>query len=364
MQDAATTETPFRYYGLDLIRLVSFIAIAFFHISLIHYYELDVPLSEESIIAVWIEMYARSISFSGFTIVLLSSFLTGFSSGSLSHRLRLFGVLSVAWIVLSSLMTPNYVSFLAWDIYPLYIVGIIFCTVSEIKLKPLITVAALTGFIMLWIPFWEYAHRIEMNNTLRNVLGFADCSQEIAEWPILPWIGLVFIGYGGGYWLRHLGRKTGLPMTRIEWVAFPILLVLSLPYWGPFYEIQLGDQFSCEVYRMPPLIFWSHLIWVIFFMRLSVDPRINNWLSRFALARWISDLAISKKFWAAYLLNYCLAHVLSFLADRLGVTGSVLEPEIITWFALIFLPLTELATRGVLVTMSIAEQRLAKRAQP
>lgn len=361
MPQAAAETEPFRYYGLDIIRLLSFVAIAFFHISLIHYYETNIPLSEQSIIAIGIELYARSISFSGFTIVLLSSFLTAFSSGNLQNRLRLFGVLTAAWMVLSSLMSPNYSSWLAWDIYPLYLTGIIFCTVSEIKFPKVIPIAMVLGALMLWIPFWNYSHLFEMSDTLRNILGFASCANEIAEWPLLPWVGLIFLGYGLGYLLRKNGKTHGVPLKRWEYLLIPLLLAISIPQWGPFFHIQLGDRFSCEVYRMPPTIFWSHMIWVVALMRLSVAPGVNAWLGKFSLIQWVSNLAMSRKFWAAYILNYGLAHLLSYAADALGVTKSRFETEIITWFALIFLPLTELATRGVLIAIKEVDRRIEKR---
>lgn len=349
-----------RFYGLDLIRLMSFVAIAFFHISLIHYYELDVPLSDVSIIAAGIEVYSRLLSFSGFTIVLLTSFLTAYSNASFKARLRLYSVLLVAWVILSSLMNTDYDSVLAWDIYPLFIVGIITAAIAAQMRRFLINILGVIGLGMLWVPFWEYAGQLTLNSTLANVFGFANCSTEIAEWPLLPWIGLVWLGFSLGNEMKLVmqsGSTRRLVIPKLEFAVMVSVLMISLLNWGPFYHIQLGDRFSCDAYRMPPLIFWSHLIWPLYLMRISVDPRVNRWLSKFSLMRWVSGLAISRKFWAAYILNYLLTHVLSHLADKTGVTGSRYEPELITWFALIFLPLTELATRGVQAVIQWLDRR-------
>lgn len=353
MTTTAAAKIETRIHGFDLIRLASFVAIAFFHISLIHYYERDVPLSESSVIAAGIEVYARSLSFSGFTIAFLSSLLTGLSGTSLVKRMRLFTFLSIGWVIFSALMNPAYDGFLAWDIYPLIFVGVLTATFAEYLGKKPLQALGFIGFVMLWLPIWSFADDLEMSDMWRNVLGFGDCGMtEVAEWPILPWIGLIWAGYAAGVEIRE-GRRAGAEsrLTASEGVIWALLLVAGATTFGAFYSIELGDRFSCVVYRMRPWIFWGHFIWPIFLIRASLDPRVQEKLASYRFCRWVSRLGISRKFWAAYISNYLLAHILSIVANESGLVGTPWETDFTLFLAFIFLPLTELATLAVIWTM-------------
>jgi hypothetical protein len=342
-----------RLVGLDLIRLASFLAIAFFHISLIHYYEHDVPLSDVSRLAAGIEVYARSLAFSGFTIIFMTCLLLAYSSDRLGPRMRLFAFLIFGWIIFCLFMGYSYSEFLVWDIYPLVMVGMLTATAAERLGDRALGSLAILGAVLLCIPFWEFAPIIDMDELWRHVLGFAACDSDISEWPILPWIGLVWTGYAAGVALRRgiAVNARQLYLTRGELITWVVLLLASVPQWGPFYNIQLGDRFSCEAYRMPPLVFWSHMAAPLFLIRASVDPRVNAWLSGRRWAQWVSRLAISRKFWAAYFLNFLIAHLLSWIANTFGITGSEHETSWIVFLAIIFMPLTEWSTRAVIWAM-------------
>lgn len=358
MSDAATMQATDRpmFHGLDLIRLASFIAIMQFHISLIHYYETTVPLTKESVIAAWIDVYARSISFSGFTIIFLTSLLTGISGASRPARRRLFLGLSVGWVIFSALMHQSFGWFLSWDIYPLLFFGFLLCTVLEQTSLRALRAAGVLGYAMLFIPFWDFGFLFETwPQVWLDVLGFASCDREIAEWPVLPWLGLLVGGYAVGVELRRIlasGGRAVLQWHKRElYLVWLPLLALSVTQWGPFFNINLGARFSCEAYRQPPLIFWSHFIWPVFLIRASLVPTVQDFLARFRFVRWISGLAVSRKFWLAYLLHYLIAHAISW-----GLTTSRVEqtrwgPEVVTASTLIFLPLVEISCRAVLVVL-------------
>lgn len=203
---------------------------------------------------------------------------------------------------------------------------------------------------MLWIPFWKAAPFLPLSTTARHILGFADCRVVASEWPIFPWIGLIWLGYGCGMELRKV-RQTGRSrILRLGWregLVWLTLLGSSLPQWGAFYHIRLGRFFSCEAYRQEPYIFMSHFVWVAFAVRLCVDARVNRWLGSFSVSQFISNLAISRKFWLAYFLNYLIAHVLSFLVTETGVERTAWEVPVIATIAVLFVPFTEYITRLV-----------------
>jgi hypothetical protein len=348
-----------RYYGLDLIRFISFIPIAMHHISLIYFYTPTIEMAKTSVIVRMVDIICRSLAFSGFTIVFISSMMVSFSQSSLASRAKLLLLLSLGWIGLSSLMNPSYDLFLAWDIYPLLLVG--FCVMflaERIGLKSIYALGTL-GFILLWIPFWEFAVYFEdYSLNFRNVLGFADCSLEIAEWPILPWIGLIFSGYAAGSLVKNAhqqGKGEGLfNFSRQEMLLWGTLLVASLPNLGAFYNIELGRNFSCDAYRRTPVEFWAHFVWVIFAVRLSLNSKIQSRLAGSKVVKWISATAICRKFWLAYMINYMLCHFIigtipRFVLENYPHLYSTIEQPVTEFLAVFFVPITELVTRRILV---------------
>jgi hypothetical protein len=353
-----------RLYGLDLIRLVAFFAIASFHISLIHYHTADIAIAQESWIIRVIEQVSRVLSFSGFTIAFMTSLLTAYSTSRLTHRIRLFSFLIFGWYVFSILMFRPNGEILVWDIYPLLFSGILSATLFERYLPKNMLHLGLFGFCILWIPFWELFEFYGQPNDLVIVLGLASCRQSGIEWPVLPWIGLTWFGYAAGYLAKqHLAANppASLNIERKEGALWTFLLVLSTLGLGSFYRIRLGGHFSCEAYRQPPVLWWAHFGWVVFLVRLSFDARIQELLAHFKICRWISNLAISRKFWLAYFLNYLLAHVLSRIVDRSGVEETAWNVPVIATIGVLFLPLTEVVTSLTLKLSGLAVSLVRKK---
>lgn len=347
---------PQRIHGFDLIRLVSFFAIATFHVSLIHYYTKDIEIAAESPIIRATEQISRVLSFSGFTIIFLTSILTALSGSAISKRIRLYAFLCIGWIIFSGLMSGSSAYFLVWDIYPLIFLGVLCISIIE-KLRPkLVTVLGLLGFAMLWIPFWNYRELISMPTDLRVVLGFADCQTDVSEWPIFPWVGLVWVGYAIGYGIRQLPidrRDSTFSFTWKEAIIWLVFLGAGSTQWGAFYRIGLGEFFACEAYRQPPLIWWGHFIFVLFAIRVSLIPNVQSWMSNQRFFCWISSLAISRKFWLAYITNYLFAHVIDWLLNITQIEATDWNVPVIAFIAVFFLPMTEVLTRIILAISAL-----------
>jgi hypothetical protein len=354
-----------RFYGLDVVRLVSFFAIATHHVSLVHYTTKTIEIAERSLVIRATEQVSRVLSFSGFTVCFLTSILTAYSGSSLAKRARLFAFLSVGWVVFSSLMNANDPSWLVWDVYPLIMVGVLTATLAEMAGAGVVRVLALLGYLMLWVEWWELGVGPALPSRLAIALGFADCMDGGIEWPVLPWIGLVWCGYGIGREIRvwrasavaraavSPGKRDVLQISRLEAGIWGALIVAGIPLLGSFYHINLGRFFSCEAYRQPPLTWWAHFLWPLALMRLSLDPRVNARLAKSRVCRWISGLAVSRKFWLAYILNYLLCYVVSWSLMTSGVEATEWNVFTIAMIAVFFLPLTELVTRGVLALWAL-----------
>ena len=344
--------TSNRMHGLDAIRLVSFFAIATFHISLIHYFETDIVIANESIIIRIVEQIARALAFSGFTIVFLTSLLTSISSSSTLNRIRLFSFLIFGWFVFSALMNKPDDMFLVWDIYPLLFSGILIATIVETYFVRLVPALGIIGFCMLWIPFWDFMQLTDRDvSEVWIVFGLASCDVGAIEWPILPWIGLPWFGYACGLAIKKFiaaGRLSELNFKKKEAMFWLGVLGAASFGFGSFYHIKLGSNFSCEAYRQSPFIWWAHFCWVLFFIRLSFDGRVQAKLASMRLFRFISNLAISRKFWLAYFLNYLLAYSLSWIVDTTEVEKTRWQVPVIATIAVCFVPFTEIVLRFII----------------
>ena len=340
-----------RIYGFDIIRLISFFAIATFHVSLIHYYTKDIAIAAESPIIRATEQFSRFFSFSGFTIIFLTSILTAFSGTHIIKRIRLFGFLCLGWCVFSGLMSGVSQYFLVWDIYPLIFLGVFICSVVERKSTKALYGLGLIGFTMLWIPFWSYSEYFSMPVDLKIVLGFADCDLDVSEWPIFPWIGLVWVGYSLGHGIRSLSteeKNNYFVFSRKEAAIWAVFLLAGSTQFGAFFNINLGSFFACEAYRQPPVIWWGHFIYVLFAVRASLIPKVQEWLGQQRIIRWISQLAISRKFWLAYITNYLFAHVIDWMLNITQVELTGWNVPVIAFIAVFFLPMTEIVTRLII----------------
>ena len=264
-----------RIYGFDIIRSASFFAIYIFHLSITTFNTPEVAASHFSKVAYVMEAYARTFSISGFTIIFLTCFLMAFRESKLKTRLRLFIFMFLGWIVFQKINIPAYDAKFGWDIYPLILFSIGICLFLRPISHKLIYLLSFLGFAMLFVPFWELGEYLpSMNLSWQNILGFADCNVlEVDEWPIFPWAGICWLAYGLG--MKSSGKwknsPSSLRVSNIEAVLWFVILFASKNLYGPMYNVSLGYDFSCSMYRFPPMVFWAHFVWPLFFIRISLD---------------------------------------------------------------------------------------------
>lgn len=346
-----------RDLGFDVIRLLSFFAIVFHHFIWVVWYTLDIPPGQMTILWRLPEIYSRSLSFSGHTILFLSCFLIARAELQAKKTWQVVVWVLFGWLLFCLFEMGDNPVFWIWDIYPLIALGLasallIRKLLSKSSHYPLLLMLFIfVSFLMTWIPFWNWPSLNSLDLQWRHWL-IGDCSVDLADWPLLPWIGFSWMAYGlGAYALffQQKNQKKWLAGGRKEeFFIWPILLISAIPFLGAFYRIILGPQFACFSFRQEPLVFWSHFIYVIFFLRLSLLASVQNFLAKFSLIQWISQLKISTHFGIAYLVHYVLI-------EACKVFGFQLRSPDIYWalFALLMiLPLTELCLRGLIAVKS------------
>jgi hypothetical protein len=337
-----------RLIALDLLRFFSYWAIVVFQAVLFYFYTPEMPFLDISPILKFFDHYARTLAFSGFTIVLLSSFLITLSRELSFHRARLFGAIALGWFVLSLFMNDG--AWLSWDVYSLYFAGLALYMVLK---RGHLFLGAL-GFVLLWIPFWTFdSWRRFLSVDAQHVFGLAPCiGREITEWPILPWIGLVWVGGCLGTLARQWKASDKGQMRWPEGLVWSGLLLASVPQWGAYFHIRIGPYFSCDAFRQTPLVFWSHMIVPLLIMRLAFDTRVQRFLARQSLVQFISGLTISRHFWLAYIVQYVYVLLLIMVLQSMKAAwpGWYLEFEvaICEFIGLTLIVQNELLARGAL----------------
>jgi len=308
--------SPGRIRGIDIIRLVSFYAILVFHLSYAFW-----ARDHFSIVAVkswWLvpfEVYARLLVFGGFTILFLSFFLFGLKP-SVSGKWKYLWLLLLLFLVVWNFTTEELID--TWDIYPFLIASVL--AVGLVRwLKIPAAVVAFCGFIIVSIPFWLFEGFFNLPAELEVALwGRCQDSANMADWPLLPWIGYPLLAFAVGNLVRRCRHEFNNWAPGERWV-WMVALLGSLPFLGNYYVTPLGMDFGCYVFRRPVLEFWAHQIWIWFMVRASLTGGVQGWLENQPWAHWISARQVNRRFFLVYFAHYPLVFLFGELAHELGL---------------------------------------------
>lgn len=348
-----------RWVGIDLIRLISIFAITVHHFIWVIWYTPDLTPVRGFLGWDIVEAYARFLSFSGHSILFLSCFLIGYAEIKALKTWRVILFVAAGWILFCSFETGENPVFWTWDIYPLIVFGLASGTLLKQVSKKAVYALGFLGLIMTWIPFWEFAAFNSLSLQWRHWL-VGDCSVDLADWPILPWAGFIWAPYALGVWIRDRvakGRTNPLSkFTKLEAAFWIVAGVIALPNLGAFYRIILGPSFACYSFRQPPYVFWSHFIFVLFFLRLTVVDKVQSALIQVSTLRVLSTLKVSTSFGLFYLVHYTLIELCrAFL--RIPIQSNI--PFSFLVFILI-LPTTEILVR---ILEALAKKIFSRRHQ-
>src|SRR4051812_45078348 len=118
-----------RLYGLDVIRIISFWEISCYHFIYViwrdHLSEYDVQIPKDFLIYNVLGPFFHAMSFSGHTIVLLSTFLIAFRNINRKIHWRLFAYIILAWVLFSWADQYFRHIVLYWEVYPLLVLGLL-----------------------------------------------------------------------------------------------------------------------------------------------------------------------------------------------------------------------------------------------
>ncbi len=304
-----------RLVGLDLIRIFCFFCIVAFHVSTALWPYDAFPDRAFPVVLSVISKIARVGDFSGFAVLFLTSFLAGIKGRSpLKHRNFFSLFLFFSWIVF------NFLTWLqegddfqvVWDIYPLILIG--YLSADRLLFSYRMLSFCTVGLSVLWLsmPVWQWSPIMDFFPLGKKII-FGLCPDDYADWPILPWIGLIWIGLFLGKTYNMLHIRYGSSFWRMRfWEVFiwPPLCFFFLLYHPLYVENPLGSKWSCYIFRQPPFAFWSQMGFLFLLVRVSLIASVKKLLSDHSFFTWVSALFINRAFYFAYFIHYLFIYVL------------------------------------------------------
>lgn len=325
-----------RVYGLDVIRIISFWVISCYHFTytvwLDRAEQYDVVMSAEPIFYNYVRPFCHALSFGGFTIMLLTTFLIGFRNSAAKIHWRLFAFILAAWVLFSWADEEFIKITLYWEVYPLLVLGLLIIEALHKKGHGLVYLLGAAGFVMTFFSFYDqnFALPLWAEQSL-----FGNCAENLANWPIFPWLGFVFFGYAIGVAANQY-RGILDRISRVELTVWIATLFGSCFFLGAFYQLHPISEFECFAFRVPPVKFWAHLIFIVFLMRISLVTQVNDYIGTH-LGR-VTQFQTSRNFFLVYALQYILCFALAVTAGE----SLRANPSVFTLVMLLTLPITEL----------------------
>lgn len=300
-----------RFYALDVLKLIWLVTILHFHSYETFFYNDDFIMGAgESLL--WVLHYPiRALSFSGFAIVTLTSFLLGWVHLTAKKWMSLMGILGLGALLLAWLNgDQNHTFYLQWDIYYFHFAsfGIIALLQTQKKWLYALSVAFLP---LLFIPVWNWDYLLNNTGWIKDaVLG--DCTKDgHGSWPLLPWLAMPLAMYSLADVIKSdpSYKQRLFSFDKKELWVWSILLIAALPWLDGYFFTPIGPQFGCYMHRQPPLSFWSHWIWVLFLIRMGFLNTVNDYLKSKKWVQFISSLEWSKNMGLAYALHFLFLNI-------------------------------------------------------
>jgi hypothetical protein len=289
---------------LDYIRCILYLAIASFHFVSIVWIDKGYAFSSESWLWTITEQYARTFVYSGQIILCLTFALMAYRPESKPKLRRIILGSALGAVLMAVADFPDNQSLWIWDIYPLVLTGALTLYLT-LRLTPkAVYLLSAIGLTMLCFRFWELLPFENLGAELRYAL-VGDCTEHFADWPLLPWLGLIWFSFGIGR-LGYVYRDTLKKFHRIEIAPAAAILVFGIWHFNSYRRTPTNVEWACFVFRRSPVEFLSQLFLYVFLFRLALLENIQLTLAKRSLTQKLGGLRFSTNFGLFYLVHYIL----------------------------------------------------------
>jgi len=296
------------YHLLNIIKLVSVIAITVFHVNEFIFFEDFFPLTERTFIYPTFLKFAHLFPFSGHSIVSIVFFIWGFKQTTFSSLKKVLPILFIGQllITLSFLEGRSFLEAWEWDIYCYLFVAILCLKLIQNFSQKFFKLTMLVCVALFVLSPWVQASYF--GNSIFSEIFIGRCSWgKTGAWPLFPWIGLPLFCYSAGQLLKERGRLFHFN----EMIFWFFVLIWTPVTWGKLYQAPIGPQFYCYMFNQAEFIFWGNFLIVLFMMRLSLVERIQVKLDQMKFVRWLSQLHWSRHLGLCYLSEILILCLLS-----------------------------------------------------
>lgn len=329
-----------RYYLFDLIRSLAILLIVTYHCHENIFHTTDFYHNVDESIYGLILPVARFFSTSGIVAITISAFLIGFNRRPLPWRIIIYALVGMFFVGWTQSGTFFSTFFWEWDVYQYIFLS--FISLAPIsRNRNLMLLTFFVGIILMSQNWWTFAWTQQLPFTARHIL-IGVCDHLRAGWPLLPWLGLVWIYYGLGY---ITSEKYLLLLSRwhkYEWIIWGVPAVWCLQYIGAYFPVKLDSEFYCFIFRRGMDIFWGNWFWLTLLMRLAFLKAFNSWLTE---KRWVinlSNLHWNKHFGRVYLIQFFWLAIGGLFTEAIEET-----PRFFDVYFISVLLLSELSSRAL-----------------
>ncbi len=310
---------PSRFYCLDVLRFFSILNIIYYHLCEIFFHNnFLLPITGNMI-----NIHRAFLVLNIFILIAFPPFFYGLKPSSKDRWKKLIALILLGHIVLffsySGTLGTFYTS---WDIFT-------FLSVSTFSLylikrfKKLIVLSFCMGFILLWMPIWKWI--LPGPSYLKGIL-VGSCVEaghsEYIVFPIFPWIGLIWFCYGLGTWVGKKALAILSTWQVKEIFIWLFLFIIAFPQWGGYYQKPFEVEIYCLALTRDPIIFWSHFIIILFFIRISLLSRVNTFFSQMKIVHWLCSLSWVRRFGICYITHFVFLFLYQRLFSVLGLYGN------------------------------------------
>lgn len=326
------TNTKERFQLIDVLKIMTLLAIAILHANEFIFYQDIFPLGVASPVWHAFSYYARIFTLGGQILVAIIYLLFGYSGKSKSSLLLISLFAIVGQLILAAVFQT-----VEWDIYAyLGVTNLLIVLIPWLyKENKFILVLS---FLALCLPP-DLFQKMTPDNAFWTILTGRMTDYNSGSWPLLPWFCLSTLFYQTGLMIKS-GTFKLQTFHQSEKVIWPVLFLASLPFLGHYYWVPIGPHFYQFVFNQFPYIFWFNFLIFVFWIRLSLLVSMQAKLKQSKIVGFISGL-----YWVRHL---GLVYLLSIIYLGIGMNFSDHFREMPWLFDLFFvglMPLSELAGR-------------------
>ena len=323
------------FYLLDLLKILTLLAIAILHANEFVFYTDIFPLGSAT--PVWHAMsyYARVFTLGGQVLISVIYFLFGYAEKS-KKSLALIAVFALIGQTVLALVFGAF----EWDIYAYIAVSnILIATVPYFYKRSSYLIFISLFFLMIPTDVFQ---ALGNDHPFFVILTGLKSSYNSGSWPLLPWFWLTLLNYQLGKLVAGKRDLFGY-MSIHEKLAWILLVLLSLPMMGAYYWVPIGPNYYHFVFNQKPWVYWANILPFILIMRLSLLYPVQETLKDLKLFHWISQL-----YWIKHLgLTYLLSIIYLGIGMRFSVTFQE-HPMMFDIFFIGIMPISEITGRIII----------------